>query len=43
MPATAYLVGFNQTIAMLGFVFQNIEKVRIPEGAILLKPFVALH
>jgi hypothetical protein len=37
--ASAFLIFFNQSIAMLGFIFPNIDDVRLPEGAIVLRPF----
>lgn len=37
--AGVFLALFNQSLAMLGFVFPVIEEVAIPEGCIVLRPF----
>lgn len=38
--AAAFLAFFNQSLAMLGFVFSDVASVRVPEGATVLRPFV---
>jgi hypothetical protein len=35
-----FLVFFRQSIAMLGFIFPDISKVKVPEGAEVLRPLV---
>ncbi len=37
-PTGAFLVSFNQAIAMLGLVFTDIAKVQIPVAATVLQP-----
>ncbi len=37
-PSGAFLAFFNQSIAMLGFVFMDIQTVRIPAGTTALQP-----
>jgi hypothetical protein len=37
-PTGAFLAFFNESIAMLGFVFIDIAIVRIPENATVLQP-----
>jgi hypothetical protein len=37
--AAAFLAFFNQAIVMLGFVFPDISKVKVPENATVLVPY----
>lgn len=37
--AGAFLVFFHSTLALLGFVFPDIESVNVPENAMVLRPF----
>ncbi|MHA6881752.1 HNH endonuclease [Ralstonia pseudosolanacearum] len=42
-PAAAFMVEFNVSIVMLGFVFPDIVKVHVPEQAVVLRPFRAVE
>lgn len=37
--AGAFLVSFRESIAMLGFAFPDVDKVKVPNGATVLHPF----
>jgi hypothetical protein len=37
--AGAFLAFFNKSLAMLGFVFSNLDGLRLPEHATVLQPF----
>lgn len=39
--AGAFLTFFNQSMAMLGFLFPEIDSVAVPQGAIVLRPLDA--
>lgn len=38
--SAAFMVEFNVSIVMLGFVFSDISRVQMPSNAIVLKPFL---